>query len=49
LEFECKIYKYNNHGVKRQVGEEFFDNKGGMDNVGIRVLEFSIQSVYGKF
>jgi hypothetical protein len=40
---------YNNHGVKGQVGEEKIYSKGGMDNVGIRFFEFSIQSGNGKF
>lgn len=44
-----KVYRIKNHGVKGQLGEENIYAARGVDNIGIRFLDFSLQSVYGKF
>jgi hypothetical protein len=44
-----KVYRIKNHSVKGQLGEENICTARGVDNIGIRFLDFSLQSVYGKF
>jgi hypothetical protein len=44
-----KVYRIKNHGVKGQLGEENIYAARGVDNIGIRFVDFSLQSVNGKF
>lgn len=44
-----KVYRIKNHDVKGQLGEENNYAARGVDNIGIRFLDFSLQSVNGKF
>jgi hypothetical protein len=44
-----KVYRIKNHGVKGRLGEENNYTARRVDNIGIRFIDFSLQSVYGKF